>query len=137
MSRWCGIASAGRFYLPNDKEYVCGYPDKVLIGTVVSRWSIQLPNGYLDSVILLHVERQLRGETDELIELRIGGGRIGTLLSTDSASPRMPLGSRHLLFLTTVGVPAPVISSHQRVDAEEALPPTPSLRAAFASWCGE
>ena len=130
-----GTASGADFVFPGSLEHLCVYPNQVVIGTVLTRDSYRGPSGYIDSKVKFDVERVLKGTPSDPMTLYIGGGVIGDVRSFDSWSPRMPPGSRYLLFLTTEGVPKTLISKFQRLDESVSLPSNEELIQELNSQC--
>lgn len=128
--------SAG-FNAPGSAAFLCTVPDTVVIGTVLRRDSFRIPGGGLDSIITLDVERVVKGVPADPLAIRIGGGVLDGRPSTDSWSPRATPGDRLALFVTTIGVPEPVISSFQDLDESVPLPPEQDLVAAFDRACAQ
>jgi len=122
--------------LPEAKRpFLCHVPDKVFIGTVVESKSYWHTKGIIHSKVKIKIERNLRNTTETTMDLEIVGGKVDATQSWDTFFPLMPVNSRHLLFLTTVGVKSPVFSHFERLNPDEDLPSSESLQALLASQC--
>lgn len=129
--------AAAPLFHPRDPGFLCNHPDTVVIATVEDKTSFYASTGFIHSDIKLNIERSVKGTLSQgdTFLLTIGGGTIGKTTSSDSWSPNMPKGSRYALFITTVGLQDPVISSYQRLDENADLPSEQTLQNEMANQC--
>lgn len=128
-------SNAASFYFQESTEFLCSVPNVVVVGRVLERNSYPTPSGLIDSKVRFDVERQVKGGMPDPFTFTIGGGVVGDVTSYDSWSPRSDPGSRYVLFLTMVGVAAPVVSAFYRVDEDVDLPSTGQLQELLATRC--
>ena len=132
---WSAVTQASSMYLPDGlPKYLCTLPDRVLVVTVLNRTSYLQPNGKVDSVLLLAVDRTLVGPAQPYLTLWIGGGVRGPLRATDSWYPRAPIGARYVLYLSTEDDLAPPLY-FQTLHDSMVLEPEPALIEAFHAAC--
>jgi hypothetical protein len=100
--------------------------DSVIVGRVLAvepYWDSE--HGVIVSEAVISVEKELVGETPEVIRVKTWGGRIGNALIEASGMPKFQEGERQLLFLyTRRGEQVPRVLGYQQgqyriVEAED------------------
>ncbi len=74
--------------------------DAVVIGTVRRIETVGQPDGGIDTLVTLEVERTLKGAVGRLVTLKQPGGRLGERIEWIAGSPRFTNGERQLVFLS-------------------------------------
>jgi hypothetical protein len=74
--------------------------DAIVVGTVEHIETVGRPDGGIDTLITLEVERTLKGSVGRLVTLKQPGGRLGERASWIAGSPRFARGDRQLVFVT-------------------------------------
>jgi hypothetical protein len=74
--------------------------DAVVLGTVEHIETVGQPDGGIDTLITLEVERTLKGSVGRLVTLKQPGGRLGDRVQWIAGSPRFAKGERQLVFVS-------------------------------------
>jgi len=74
--------------------------DAIVVGTVEHIETVGQPDGGIDTLITLEVERTLKGSVGRLVTLKQPGGRLGERVEWIAGSPRFTRGERQLVFVS-------------------------------------
>ncbi|HUK63261.1 MAG TPA: hypothetical protein VLV15_08010, partial [Dongiaceae bacterium] len=98
--------------------------DAIVIGTVRALESVAKPDGEIDTLVTLEVERAIKGHVGPRITLKQLGGRVNGRLLWIAGSPRFAVGDHQLVFLshqrggsartTALGMGQFTLSAHPR-----------------------